>query len=175
MTSHPPGAAPAALSGESNLVVARFRDGRVIKGHTRDFIPECARFHVLPRGGMQTVEIQSAELKAVFFVRDLAGNKWFHKKRAFPAFDAGPDSGRRIAVLFEDGELIIGHAQTYTADSAGFFVFPIDARENNARVYVMRAATTEVRLGLGAEELARTAPRAQNEDAARRRRIFGDG
>jgi len=175
MNPQPQGTPPAAVVGESNLVVARFKDGRVIKGHTRDFVPACLHFHVLPRGEMQTVKIDTAELKAVFFVRDLAGNKWFHKKRAFPAFDAGPDAGRRISVLFEDGELLIGHARTYAGDSPGFFVFPLDARENNTRVYVLRAATKEVRLGLGAEELARTAPRAQNEDAARRRRIFGEG
>jgi len=175
MNIHPGGADPVPPVGESNLVVARFRDGHVIKGHTRDFTPERHLFHVLPRGGLVTVPIDTADLKAVFFVRDLVGNKLFHKKRVFPSFDAGPQTGRRIAVLFEDGELLVGHTQSYSGDTPGFFVFPVDARENNSRIYVLRAATREVRLGLGAEELTRTTPRPANEDVARRRRIFGEG
>jgi hypothetical protein len=175
MNLQPPAADPTTVAGASSLVVARYRDGQVIKGYTRDFVPGQSQFHVLPRGGLQPLPVDTAELKGVFFVRDLAGNKLFHKKRLFPAFDAGPQSGRRIAVVFEDGELLVGHTQSYAAESPGFFVHPLDPRENNTRVYVLRAATKEVRLGLGAEELARTTPRAQNEDAARRRRILGEG
>lgn len=174
MNLHPPGVDPTTVGGASTLVVARYRNGQLIKGYTRDFVPGHSRFHVLPRGGRQPLPIDTAELKGVFFVRDLAGNELLPRKRLFPAFDAGPQSGRRIAVVFEDGELLIGHTQSYSADSPGFFVHPLDPEENNTRVYVLRTATREVRLGLGAEELARTTPRAQGEDAARRRRILGE-
>ena len=149
---------PASAGGESNLVVARYRNGQVIKGKTRDFFPERPLFHVLPQGGSQPVQVKTAELKGVFFVRDLIGNRLRHKNRRFPAFDTGPQTGRRIAVLFDDGELLVGHSQTYSAERPGFFVFPLDPYGNNTRVYVLRAATKEVRLGPGAEELSRTAP-----------------
>lgn len=155
MNPHPSGSGPTAAGGRSNLVVARTRNGNVVKGHTRDFLPENPRFHVLPRGGDQVVTIEMAELKAVFFVRDLIGSKLRHKSREFPKFDPAPEVGRRIAVVFEDGELLIGHAQAYAGDQPGFFVRPLDPDGNNSRVYVLRAATKEVRLGLGAEELAR--------------------
>jgi hypothetical protein len=158
----------AAGAGDNNLVVARYRNGQVVKGYTRDFFPERPVFHVLPRGGSQPVPVKTAELKGVFFVRDLLGNKLRHKNRRFPATDQGPQLGRRIAVLFEDGELLVGHSQTYSLERPGFFVFPLDPQGNNIRVYVLRAATKQVRLGPMAEDLARTAPapRAKRPPAA---------
>jgi hypothetical protein len=147
-----------APGGENNLVVARFRSGQVVKGYTRDFFPDRPLFHVLPKGGQATVPVKTAELKGLFFVHDLLGNRLHNKGRRFPAVDHGPQTGRRIAVLFEDGELLVGYAQTYGPDKSGFFVFPADPRSNNIRVYVLRAATKQVKLGPAADELARSAP-----------------
>lgn len=160
---NPHGQGPAANAGiggrgEVNLVVARYRNGQVVKGQTSDFFPDRAIFHVVPRGSAQAVPVRTAELKGVFFVRDLLGNRLRHKNRRFPSQDEGPQNGRRIAVLFEDGELLVGHSQTYSLERPGFFVFPLDPNGNNLRVYVLRAATKQVKLGPMAEELARTAP-----------------
>src|SRR5512140_1740380 len=146
---------PGTGGGEPNLVVARYRNGQVVKGQTRDFFPDRPQFHVLPRGGQPSVAVRTAELKAVFFVRDLMGNKLRQKNRKFPPVDTGPQTGRRIAVLFEDGELIVGHAQTYSPERIGFFVFPSDPQGNNLRIYVLRAATRQIKFGPQAEELAR--------------------
>ncbi len=173
MTPHPSGDGPFTVGGGSRLVVARTRDGIMVKGHTRDFQPENAQFHVLPQGSIQCVPIAMTALKAVFFVRDLIGSKLHQKPREFPKFESRPDAGRRIAVVFEDGELLIGHAQAYAGDQPGFFVSPLDPDGNNSRVYVLRAATKEVRLGMGAEELARTTPPLGHAAAVRRRRILG--
>jgi hypothetical protein len=154
-----PGAALGA--GENNLVVARYRNGQVVKGYTRDFFPDRPSFHVLVKGatGPEGVQpIKTAELKALFFVRDLVGNRLRNKNRKFPPVDTGPQQGRRIAVLFEDGELIVGHCQTYSIERPGFFVFPADPQGNNLRIYVLRAATKQVKLGPAAEELVRTTP-----------------
>ena len=149
---------PTIPSGENNLVVARYRSGEVVKGHTRDFFPDRPVFHVLPKGSQVSVQVKTPELKGVFFVRDLLGNRLRNKGRRFPAIDQGPHNGRRVAVLFEDGELLVGYSQTYSAEKAGFFVFPADPNSNNIRVYVLRAATKQVKLGPAADELARTAP-----------------
>ncbi len=150
-----------AGAGDNNLVVARYRNGQVVKGYTRDFFPERATFHVLPKNGGTdaVVQVRTAELKGVFFVRDLLGNRMRHKNRQFPAQDTGPQNGRRIAVLFEDGELLVGHSQTYSLERPGFFVFPIDPNGNNLRVYVLRAAVKQVKLGPEAEKLALSAPK----------------
>jgi len=149
---------PTNAIGENNLVVARHRTGEVIKGYTRDFFPDRPVFHVLPKGGQVSVQVMTAQLKALFFVRDLLGNRLRNKGRRFPAVDQGPQTGRRIAVMFEDGELLVGYSQTYSAEKTGFFVFPADPLSNNIRVYVLRAATKQIKLGPAADELARTAP-----------------
>lgn len=144
---------------QSNLVVARYLNGKVVKGYTQDFFPEQMVFHVLEQGKSGTVPVSLTDLKAVFFVRDLVGNALRNKNRAFPNVDSGPQQGRRIAVHFQDGELLVGYALTYSAEKPGFFVFPYDPLGNNLRVYVMRHATIAVRLGPAAEELAASTPR----------------
>lgn len=153
-----PGGAANAAGGGNNLVVARYRNGQVVKGYTRDFFPDRPLFHVLPKGGQSAIPVKTAELKGVFFVRDLVGNRVRNKGRRFPAVDQGPQTGRRIAVLFEDGELLVGYAQTYSPEKPGFFVFPADSQSNNTRIYILRAATRQVRLGPAADGLARSAP-----------------
>ena len=145
--------------GEANLVVARFANGQIIKGMTRDFYPDRPQFHVLAKGALTGVPVKVSELKAIFFVRDLLGNRLRNKTRKFPAVDQGPQTGRRIAVLFKDGELLVGNALTYSLDKPGFFVTPADPAGNNVRVYVVRTAVAQVKLGPEAEKLALTAPK----------------
>jgi len=53
------------------MVVARFVDGRMVKGSTHDFAPNNARFHIYP-GGDETspaMPIAMDALKAVFYVK----------------------------------------------------------------------------------------------------------
>ncbi|MGH7725400.1 MAG: DUF6982 domain-containing protein [Candidatus Eiseniibacteriota bacterium] len=149
----------ASGKSDNNLVVARYTNGQVIKGYTQDFFPDHPVFHVLPKGSMASVPVRLADLKAVFFVRDLIGNRLRNKNRKFPPVDNGPQQGRRIAVHFKDGELLVGYALTYSPEKPGFFVFPHDPMGNNLRVFVMRAATQTVKLGPAADQLAVTAPK----------------
>ncbi len=148
--------------------MAHDRHGRVVKGSTRDFFPDRARFHILPRDAKTTLVVRMGDLKAVYFVKELAGNPEHAKLRAFPAADPVPAVGRRIAVLFADGELLVGYAQNYSGEKAGFFVYPCDPDGNTIRAFVLRAATQKIRFGPSADELARTAPapRARQEPPA---------
>jgi hypothetical protein len=61
----------------SNYVVARYRDGRIIKGITYDFGPQKRGFHVNSVGEDvgKVSEVLFSELKAVFFVKSLEGRK----------------------------------------------------------------------------------------------------
>ena len=60
-----------------NLVVARYRDGKIIRGMTHDFGPQKKVFHVstVEKRGRTVAgniyEISLSELKAVFFVKSL--------------------------------------------------------------------------------------------------------
>jgi hypothetical protein len=82
------------------------------------------------------------ELKAVFFVRDLAGNPARQDGQKFPSGDT--TVGPHVEVRFRDGEVMVGTADSPTTDPLGFFLIPADHESNNLRVYVVAAATRVV-------------------------------
>jgi hypothetical protein len=128
-------------------VIARYRNGQVLKGLTGDFAPSRPVFHVSPSGccpGTPAVPVPLNELKGVFFVRHLDGNPAHAKRNNFDPTDLTP--GRQIRVVFQDGEVLQGHAPYYHPEHRGFFVMPADQRSNNIRCFVLRAATAEIAL-----------------------------
>ena len=60
---------------ESVCVVVHFLDGSLLKGTTRDFRPNCSSFHLIPADGTSPVVVLCRHLKAIFFVKDLAGKR----------------------------------------------------------------------------------------------------
>ncbi len=128
-----------------NKVVAHFMDGHLVKGTTSDFMPAKDSFHVTDAAapaGARPVEIQTKDLKAIFFVRDYAGNPQHAGRNEFdPAY---PPAGRRIKVVFKDGEVLLGTTQGYQPGRPGFFIVPADVRANTERCYVVSAATQQV-------------------------------
>jgi hypothetical protein len=133
---------------EQNLtkVVARYMDGKVIKGLTRDFVPYTDVFHIFergaPAGGSREILVQ--ELKAVFFVKDLDGDLGHAKSNIFDPADLTP--GRKIRVLFKDGEVLMGYTPDFLSTRPGFFVLPADLRSNSDRCYIVTDATERVSL-----------------------------
>jgi len=128
-----------------NKVVARFVDGRMVKGMTSDFVPGKDRFHVMPgEPGSRPVPIETRDLKALFFVKDLSGNPAHVERKEFEEGKAV--AGKRIRVVFADGEVMIGSTNGYQAGRPGFFYVPADSSSNILRCYVIVAATTEVTL-----------------------------
>jgi hypothetical protein len=128
-----------------NRIVARFQDGRVLKGFTNDFLPGKASFHVVPEGteaGGKPAEVLVTQLKALFFVKSFAGNPTHEEARDFVAGKAA--GGRHIRVVFKDGEVIVGTTQGYDRSRPGFFVVPADPASNNERCFVVVAATQEI-------------------------------
>jgi uncharacterized protein DUF6982 len=140
--------------GEATRVVARFSDGKVLKGTTQDFFPNRPSFHLIPNEGGNGVEIRCKQLKALFFVKTFEGDAKRKDIRGFVAAPAETSQGKKIAVRFKDGELLCGYSLSYTPDREGFFVFPADGGTNNLRAYVVTAATNEVKAGPAAEALA---------------------
>ena len=128
-----------------NQVVARFLDGRTLKGQTNDFLPAKNMFHVaddtaLP--GTKPVEVRVPELKALYFVKSLGGDPKHQKTNAFPTQAAIP--GRKVRVLFKDGEVLLGTTQGYQPDRPGFFLLPADPQSNNERCFVVMSAAESV-------------------------------
>lgn len=140
----PSAAPPIDASSSPNTtwikVVARYTDGRVLKGHCRGFDAARGYLSVSPgpdasAGPVNTVLLH--HLKAVFFVHDLDG---------VPAgVEPTPAArGRDIVVSFMDGEVLSGTTLNYAVDGSGFFVSPHEQRGNNLRIFVVNKAVRHV-------------------------------
>ena len=128
-----------------NKVVARFADGRIVKGMTADFFPTKDRFHVSAAtapAGAKPVEILTKDLKALIFVKDFSGDPQHIERNEFDPLH--PPPVLRIRVVFKDGEVLVGTTAGYRPGRPGFFVVPADASSNTERCYVVAAATQEI-------------------------------
>lgn len=122
-------------------MVARFADGRVLKGTTGNFAPLRDRFHLTdPAGASHEVFVK--DLKALFFVKSFSGRPGYRERRQFGSEKV---YGRKVRCVFPDGEVLVGYTQGYDANRAGFFVTPVDPEGNNERVFVVngRGLTVE--------------------------------
>ena len=128
-----------------NKVVARFMDGRLVKGTTLDFSMSKDVFHIVnvgPEPQWQRQAIPVAELKALFFVRDFAGDP-SHEPHYDDDFVAPPGECC-VDILFMDGERMLGATGRHHAGRSGFFVVPADRDSNNERCYVLKSACREI-------------------------------
>lgn len=123
-----------------NQVVAHFADGRILKGWAVDFFPNKPSFHLEGEGSGETLDVKVADLKGVFFVKTFEGSPGATRRTDVER--AG--MGKKIQVVFADGETLIGYTSGYSPARAGFFVFPSDPDDNNDKVYVVTAATSAV-------------------------------
>jgi hypothetical protein len=127
-----------------NKVVARFADGHMVKGMTADFFPNKDLFHVslVAEAGNGSLEILTDDLKALFFVKDFAGDPDYAERKSFDP--ARPPAGRRIRVAFKDGEVLVGTTTGYQPGRRGFFLEPADPDSNNERCYVIASAAEDI-------------------------------
>lgn len=133
---------------EGQLVVARFVDGRLLKGTTRDFGPNKPKFHLFPWGEEtdKPLDIPVGALKALFFVKSYDGDSDFVPAQSF---DDARGQGRKVVVTFKDGEVMAGFTMGYNPKSQGFFLIPVDPGGNNARVFAVNAAVRKVENAVG--------------------------
>ncbi len=131
---------------EPSKIVARYFDGRTVKGTTQNFFPNKPIFHVKRHGGTgpgDVIEVSLDDLKAIFFVRDFTGNaKHVERKQLTPGERS---QGRLMEVTCKDGEVIVGTTTGYDPKRPGFFLFPIDPSANNARVFMVNSAVQTAR------------------------------
>jgi hypothetical protein len=143
------------MQTQRNRVVVRYGDGKILKGYTHDFLPEKDLFHVIEEtasGEGAVQEVETAALKAVFFVKTLDGNKEYNEKKAFSEIDPASLHGIKIKVIFTDGEVLCGISLGYNKTKKGFFIVPIDPLSNNDRIYVVASSTKSVAVGAAAEK-----------------------
>ena len=125
-------------------VVARFIDGRIVKGISLDVDPGRPTCHIKPEGQRGMVEVKLADLKALFFVKSLAGDPGHTEANLLAPDDTRSRSFSTIEIEFKDGERIVGLTARYPPIRPFFFVLPVDAASNNARILVNRAAVANL-------------------------------
>ena len=120
-------------------VVVHYRDGQLLKGHTTAFSGEKLTFEVQPlAGGPEGITVELATLKAVFFVKDFAGDSEYAEVKEFPGGSYQP--GTRMEVAMFDGEKLVGTVESYRPEGHGFFLVPADTKSNNLRCFVVAAS-----------------------------------
>jgi hypothetical protein len=137
-----PVAAPQGATTSWQKVIARFRDGHLVRGYTADFHPSKPQLHLSAEPhSSDTLFLQISQLKALFFVRDFKGDEMRVDRQEFGT----APQGRKVAVTFHDGETLLGSTLGYRGEGNGFFMHPADSRSNNLRVFVAPGATQQVR------------------------------
>ncbi len=141
------------VTAERNRIVVHFKDGRLLKGYTHDFNPVKDTFHIiseLEKDKGKVYEVFCPNLKAIFFVKTLAGNVDYKEKKRFDEVDTSNLRGIKIKIEFNDGEVMCGISLGYSKTRKGFFIIPVDPNSNNERVYVIASSVRTVKLGSAA-------------------------
>ncbi|MBN1637129.1 MAG: hypothetical protein JW920_11470 [Deltaproteobacteria bacterium] len=129
----------------NNKIVARFSDGRVLKGVTHDFAPNKPSFHLFMNSGVpsnEPIEINISDLKAVFFVKDYGGNSAYNERKDFLSEDKS--YGKKVKIVFSDGEILAGTSMGIDLNRPGLFLAPADPQSNNSRIFVVSSAVKEI-------------------------------
>ena len=127
----------------ANEVVARYLDGRLVKGISLDVDPARPSCHVRTTD-QGTVTVELAKLKALFFVKSLVGNSEHQELLAVDSGDTRARGACLIELRFADGERVVGMTVRYPPNRPYFFVVPADPKSNNLRVLVNRGAVVSM-------------------------------
>jgi hypothetical protein len=139
-----------AIPMVQNLVVARYRDGKMIRGMTHDFGPQKKVLHVstVEKHGKtvngKVFEIHFSDLKAVFFVKSLEGKKDPPTPKGLMNEKLEAPGLMKVRVTFFDGEILVGTTHGYTPERDGFFIVPLEKDSNNLRIFVISSAVKSV-------------------------------
>jgi len=136
---------PAPSNPQLNRAVVALLDGRRLKGYLFNFSAVKDAFRLFPSPAATAasgVDVLLKDVKAVFFVKDFQGNPEYRDK----AGEGGGQVGRRIEVTFKDGEKLTGTTTGYNPQKLGFFIFPLDPNDNNARIFVVNKNARHVKL-----------------------------
>lgn len=136
-------------------VVVRFADGKILKGHVRNFSAG-EPFVLLEEVGTRTEQgIPIDELKAIFFVKTFEGVSGYRDKKLY---GIRKNIGRKVYVRFNDGESMVGFLEGDVpwkkgfflskpdTKHKGFFLIPVDSDSNNIKVFVVGSSIKDITL-----------------------------
>ncbi len=113
--------------------VAHYADGTIFKGFIEDLAASRPSFNMRAADSGERRMITLADLKAVFRVKSLVGDS----QREDLQDGTRPGYGKKLRVVFKDGEEIVGYTNGYAPERAAFFLFPVDPASNNERILVV--------------------------------------
>ena len=126
-------------------VVAHYLDGCILKGESLDVDVRRPTCHITPAGDPNAhVSVHLAELKALYLVRSLAGDRQHHEADALTPADPRRRGAHPVEVTFPDGERLLGLTVRHPVTVDNFFLLPADPGSNNQRVLVNRAAVIAI-------------------------------
>ena len=129
--------------------IVKYQNGDIIKGWVEELRPDRESFILFPLieySEEERMEIDFNSIKAVFFVKDFIGDKDHKKVRTFNLELKITPSQRKLIVNFKDGEHLYCTSHSYGRYKIGFFVYPIDPKDNSERIFVVHSAVESVRL-----------------------------
>jgi hypothetical protein len=124
-------------------VVAHLVDHAVVKGVSLDVDPGKPVCHVRTET-QQTVAVDLRKVKAVYFVKELAGNPTYAETHQPEQDDRRLRGSTQLDITFADGEKLGALANRYPPLGQFFFVVPMDPRSNNVRILVNRGAVKRI-------------------------------
>lgn len=122
---------------EFTRLVIRYLDGKIIKRVARRYQLSGDRLFIENFLTNKPETFPVLNVKAVFFVKNLLGNRARVDKQGF----VQESHGENMFVEFNDGECMWGVCQQYSPNAIGFYIKPCDDEGNNMQVYVDRRAT----------------------------------
>ena len=136
-------------------VVARFRDGRLVKGYIGVFSVESDTLLINDLTTNQQHHIPIDNLKAVYFVKTFKGISGYVEKKAY---GIRKHKGRKVFIKFTDKETLVGYIEgeipwdegfsleKLGKKAKGFFITPVDEDSNNDKVFVVGSAIDHVQI-----------------------------
>jgi hypothetical protein len=140
-------------NGDGEKIVARFRDGRLVKGHVMGFSIESDMVVLNDQKTLQEIRVPISELKAIFFVKNFGGSSMHVERKAF---GIRKNSGKKVFIKFSDNETLVGFIEGEVPwdkgfslaklgnKVKGFFLTPVDADSNNNKVFVVAGAIQDI-------------------------------
>jgi hypothetical protein len=138
---------------EEKKIVARFRDGRLVKGIVRNFSIESDTIILSDQKTNMESSVPIEDLKALFFVKDFEGSREYVERKIY---GVRQNPGRKVFVKFIDKEPLVGFIEgeipwdkgfslaRLGKRAKGFFLTPVDGECNNERVFVIGSAIDSV-------------------------------
>jgi hypothetical protein len=104
-------------------VVAHFLNGRLVKGSSTSIALDRPICHVMTRN-QGVVDVTLSEVKALFFVKDLEGNRTYRDHQVIGSTDRRATGAKRLQITFRDGEQLVALAPTYEGTRQFFTCSP---------------------------------------------------